>query len=256
MTVLLDLDVPPRPAADRPVGRRWVLGGLLGAAGALALSAGTPGGRSTLTRAPSAERGWGSFAGPVAGSDLYLLVAVDTAGTAIAHACDGAATAVWFHGRSDGGALTACSDGEAVPLGGRPGSAGTGGPVGSPPPRSFLARSSAPELVARVHPDRVEGAVTVGGVARPFALGPTATGGGLFAARSAAGGRTYAASWVLLGRGEQRGVLTVGPVAGPAPALGPHGVAVCDGVRLHPVRLDRFTRKWGRLAPQDLVSGA
>jgi hypothetical protein len=103
-----------------------------------------------------------------------------------------------------------------------------------------------------VFPDRVEGTLTVDGVARPFALGPTATGGGLFAARTAAADRTYAASWVLLGRGEQRGVLTVGRDAGPAPELGPTGVATCDGVRLHPVRLDRFTRKWGRLAPATL----
>jgi hypothetical protein len=28
-----------------------------------------------------------------------------------------------------------------------------------------------------------------------------------------------------------------------------------DGVRLHPVRLDRFTRKWGRLS-SEMVSGA
>jgi hypothetical protein len=253
--VLLDLDVPPRTADDRPVGRRWILGGLLGAAGALALSGGIRGGRSILTRAPTLGGGWGSFAGPVPGSDLYLLVAVDTAGAAIAHACDGTATAVWFHGHCDGGALSAVSDGGAVPLGGRPGSAGTAGPVGSPPPRSFLARSSAPELVARVRPHRVEGTVTVDGVARSFALGPTAADGGLLAARSAVAGRTYAASWVLLGRGDQRGVLTVGRVAGPAPALGPHGVAMSDGVRLHPVRLDRFTRKWGRLS-SEMVSGA
>jgi hypothetical protein len=222
MTVLLDLDVPPRPATDRPVGRRWLLGGLLGVVGAAALARGIPGGRSVLTRAPSPGRGWGSFAGTVPGSDLYLLVAVDAAGAAIAHACDGTATAVWFHGRADGGVVSAASGGGII--------------------------SAASELAARVHPDRVAGTVTVDGVARSFVLGPTATGGGLFAARTAAADRTYAASWVLLGRGEQRGVLTVGPVAGPAPALGPHGAATGDGVRLHPVRLDRFTRKWGRLA--------
>jgi hypothetical protein len=236
MTVLLDLDVPPPPAADRGVDRRWVLGGLLGVAGAMALSRGAPRGRPMLTSAPAAPRPWGSFAGPVPGTDLFLLVAVDAAGTAIAHACDGAATAVWFHGRSDGGTLSASSDGDAVPLGGRPGSPGTGH-----------------RLVARVRPDRVEGTVTVDGLARAFALGPTATGGGLFAARAATAGRTYAASWVLLGRDEQRGVLTVGRVAGPAPELGPHGAATCDGVRLHPVQVDRFTRKWGRLSPA--VSG-
>ena len=90
MTVLLDLDVPARPAADRPVGRRWVLGGLLGAAGALALARGHPRRAVDPTRAPSGRRaGWGSFAGPVPGSELYLLVAVDAAGSAIAHACDG-----------------------------------------------------------------------------------------------------------------------------------------------------------------------
>jgi hypothetical protein len=238
VTVLLDLDVPPRPAADRSVGRRWLLGGLLGVAGALTLSGGIPGGRSTLTRARTAPGGWGSFAGPVPGSNLYLLVAVDTAGTAIAHACDGTATAVWFHGHCAGGAVSAASDGEAVPLGGRPGSPGTGH-----------------RLVARVGPDRIEGTVTVDGVALAFALAPTAADGGLFAARNTTEGRTYAASWIQLRPGDQRGVLTVGPVAGPAPALGPDGVATRDGVRLESVRLDRFTRKWGRLSTVS-VSGA
>jgi hypothetical protein len=238
MTVLLDLDVPPPPAADRPVGRRWLLGGLLGLAGAAALARGGPGARSVLTAAP-ARPWWGSFAGPVPGSDLYLLVAVDATGATIAHACDGAATAVWFHGRAEGGAITAGSDGAAVPLGGRPGSAGTGH-----------------RLVARVDPHRIEGTVILDGVARSFALGPTATTGGLFAARTAAHDRTYAASWVLLGGGAQRGVLTVGRFAGPAPALRPNGVATGDGVRLHPVRLDRFTRKWGRLASVVTVTEA
>ena len=230
MTGLLDLDTPAR-YPDRPVGRRWFLGSLLGAAGAVALGRGLPTGYSAL--APTfSPGGWGSFAGAVPGSSLYLLVAVDVAGSAIAHACDGETVAVWFAGRADGGVLNLTGTGH--------------------------------RLVARVGPDRVEGVLTLDGAARPFGLDPTPADGGLFTARTAVADTTYAASWVVLGRGRQRGVLRVAAAAthqagradphrdlfgtGPAPTLVPSGVTAPGGVRLDPVRLDQFTHKWGRLS--------
>jgi hypothetical protein len=212
---VLDLDIPAAPPADRPVGRRWLIGSLAGVAGALALVRGAPGASSRLTPRYAAG-GWGSFAGPVTGSDLYLLVALDPTGSAIAHACDGAGVAAWFTGRATGGALNLAVTGH--------------------------------RLVATVGPDGLAGSLTVGGRAHAFSLAPTRIGGGLFAARTAVADVTYRASWVVLDRGRQRGVLTVGRVSRPAPALVGSGVTTSGGVRLDPVRLDRFSRKWARLS--------
>jgi hypothetical protein len=152
----------------------------------------------------------------VPGSDLDLLVAVDVAGPAIAHACDGATVAAWFAGRVDGATLA--------------------------------LHTSTHHLAATVRPDRIDGTLTLGDVALPFRLRPTSGGGGLFAARTEVDGVPHAASWVRLDGGRERGVLTVAGVAGPAPSLRPSGVVTPDGVRLEPVRLDRLSPKWGRLA--------
>ena len=219
MTALLDLDTPAR-YPERPVSRRWFLGSLLGAAGAVALARGFPGRHSTLAPTLSTGR-WGSFAGSVPGCDLYLLVAVDVAGAVIAHASDGTGLAVWFAGRAREGAVDL--------------------------PGSERGGSTAHRLVARVERNRVEGAVTLDGVARSFALGPTGPRGGLFAARTTVDDVTYAASWIVLGNGRQRGVFHVGRVTGPAPRLDEHGARTEKGVLLDAVRVDRFSRKWGRL---------
>jgi len=232
MTGLLDLDTPAH-YPDRPVGRRWFLGSLLGAAGAVAVARGLPTRYSALAPAVP-PGGWGSFAGAMAGSPLYLLVAVDVAGSALAHASDGARVAVWLRGRAHDGGLDLTGTGH--------------------------------RLVARIHGDRVEGRLTVDGSDHSFALGPTPADGGLFVARTVTADARYAAGWVVLGPGRQRGVLTVTPAtrsgatrsgatrsadrsgSGPAPALVPSGVTTPGGVRLDPVRVDRFTRKWGRLS--------
>jgi hypothetical protein len=209
---VLDLD---RPAAyhPRPRTRRRVLGALVGVAGAVALTNGVPGVCRTLAR--SQHGAWGSYAGPVPGRNAYLLIAVDAAGDAIAHVCDESGLALWFTGRADRGAL--------VLSGTRQG------------------------LVARISGNRVEGTVVLGGTARHFAVGRTAPGGGLFLARTTVDRTVYVGSWIVLGHGRQRGALTVGGLRVPAPALGPRGATTSDGVRLEPVRLDQFSRKWGRL---------
>jgi hypothetical protein len=218
LSVVLDLDTPARPSdrPDRVVSRRWLLASVAGVAGALTLARGAPGSDATLAPRYAAGGGWGSFAGPVPGSDVYLLVALDAAGSAIAHACDGAGVAAWFTGRGSAGAVDLSAAGH--------------------------------RLVATVGPAGMVGSLTVGGRAHAFTLAPTHIGGGLFAARTAVADVTYRASWVVLDRRRQRGVLTVGRVSRPAPELVGSPVTAAGGVRLDPVRLDRFSRKWARLS--------
>ena len=216
MTPLLDLDTPAR-LADRPVGRRWFLGSLLGAAGAVALAR-LPTASSAV--APTLSPGvWGSFAGPVPGSEVYLLVAVDVAGSAIAHACDGAGVAVWFRGRADDGVLNLMSTGH--------------------------------RLVARIRRDRIDASLTLDGVARSFALGPTPADGGLFAARAVAAGATYAASWIVLDDGRQRGLLTIGAAHQGGAAGGAAHPRHGSGARPGPVRRDHGRRR----APRSGAAG-
>jgi hypothetical protein len=167
----------------------------------------------SLTERPGSA--WGSFAARVTGTGTFLLLALDTAGAVIGHACDGRALSVWFTGRLIGNTITTATGGA--------------------------------RLVATAGPGRVDGRLLMAGNRR-FTLMPVGGGGGLYAARAAADGIVHTAGWIVLADGTQCGTLLSGTETGPAPSLPPDrtGPVRCKGVRLHPVRLDRLSPKWGR----------
>ncbi len=171
---------------------------------------------AALTATPTVH---GSFAGVVPGTDVYLLIAIDTAGDVIAFACDSGTTAAWFSG---------CTTGSTIAL-----------------------TSGTANILSTAAPGRITGTLRLGDARRAFVLTPIGRRGGLYAARTAAHGIDHTAGWILLDDGSQRGTVLTGTTrvrTRPEAHVHPRcQLTTDDGVVLHPVRLDRLTPKWGRL---------
>ncbi len=219
---IIDLD-PPYEAHDgapRRLSRRQALTAAVAAVTAAATVRSTGGARhsslapAALTATPKVH---GSFAGVVPGTDMFLLIAIDTAGDVIAFACDSGTTAAWFSGRTTGSTIA--------------------------------LTNAAANILSTAAPGRITGTLKLGDARRAFALTPVGRHGGLYGARTAAHGTDYVAGWILLNDGSQRGTVLTGTRVGRAPRLTPThgGFTTGEGVVLHPVRMDRLTTKWGRL---------
>ncbi len=220
---IIDLDQPYEAygGAPRRLSRRQALTAAAAAVTAAALVRSTGGARhssvapAALTATPTVH---GSFAGMVPGTDVYLLIAIDTAGDVIAFACDSGTTAAWFSG---------CTTGTTIAL-----------------------TSGTANILSTSAPERITGTLRLGDARRAFVLSPIGRRGGLYAARTAAHGVGHTAGWILLDNGSQRGTVLSGTTrVRRAPRLtSTRGqLTTDDGVVLRPVRLDRLTPKWGRL---------
>lgn len=219
---IIDLDQPRPARGDAPprLSRRLALSAAVAAVAAVALVRWPEEGRTAsvvpaLTATPYVH---GSFAGVLPGTDVFLLIAVDTAGDVIAYACDSGTTAAWFSGRTTGSTIALTS--------------GTA------------------NILSAAAPGRITGTLRLGDARRAFALTPVGRRGGLYAARTAAHGIDHTAGWILLDNGSQRGtVLTGTTLVRRAPWLtSTRGELTTDeGVVLRPARLDRLTPKRGRL---------
>lgn len=209
---LIDLDSDPVDPAGRdgPTRwNRWALALAVIAALMFAADSGSPQTASVAAHHASVPTVWGSYAAPVAQSDLVLLVAVDTAGQVIGYACDGERS-VWFSGRAAGTAITIAS--------------GTA------------------QLDAVVERDRVRGILTLDGE-HPISLRPVGPGGGLFAAPDRDGA---VRAWIMLGGGADRGAGS--PAARKHLTVPPPAIGTLAGGQTAPTRIDRLTPKWGRFA--------
>ena len=217
---IIDLDQPYEAygGAPRRLSRRQVLTAAVAAVTAVATVRSTGGARhssvapAALTTTPQVH---GSFAGVMSGTDVYLLIAVDTAGDVIAYACDGGTTATWFSGRTTGSTIALTS--------------GTA------------------NILSTAVPGRITGTLKIGDARRAFVLSPVGRRGGLYAARSATHGIDHTAGWILLDDGSQRGTVLTGTTrVRRAPRLMSTRAELTtdEGVVLRPVRLDRLTPKW------------
>jgi hypothetical protein len=189
-----------------------------------------PGAGAVSPSAPAAVR---SFAGRLPGSDLSLHVTADVAGDVIAYATDGRGVAVWFAGRRAGDRLDLAAGPDRLVA-----------DLAAGPDRVVADLAAGPDRVAAdVGPGAVEIALTVEHRTHRATL-PRVRRGGLFAARSVTAGGAEVAGWIVHDDGAvtagRPALAATGPVTAGRPTTAAKGVTV---------RVDRLTRKWGRLAP-------
>ena len=222
-SAFIDLDAPvgapSRVVARSGLTRREALRGALAAAATLVV-VGYSMANIAATTAPepatSPPKAWGSFASRVPGTELYLMIAVDTTGKLIGHVCDGGMTAAWF--------------------------------TGSAAENMIDLSTGAARLIATTEPARVTGTLTLRGASHSFVLTSVTDSGGLYVARATAAGVTHTAAWIVLADGTQRGTLQTGDMTSSAPTLNPAQASLTtdSGISLLPKRLDQYGKKWGR----------